>query len=277
MVIDGKKIALGIYEDLKQRVSRLPIKPLLCDVVIGNDPVTMSFVRAKQKWSEYIGIEFQVVSLPADVTQAQAEEAVKVAQDNPRLCGLIVQLPLPQSLDKQKLLNCVREELDVDCLSEASQQKFYQGGHKLVPPTAGAVFQILFGLQLNLSQEKILLVGRGGLVGKPVARLLELSGLKFEIADSTTDLSEVLQKASVVISGVGKAGLIKNEMLADQAVVIDAGTSESEGSIRGDVEADIESNRFRFITPVPGGVGPVTVARLLVNVVEVAEGRVAQS
>lgn len=272
MMINGKQIAEGLCAQLRARVGRLPARPVLCDVWVGDDPATASFVRSKRVWAERCGIDFRLVRLAAESSQQEVEQAVREAGQLPDICGVIVQLPLPASLNQTAILNCVDDRLDVDCLGDAALAKFYETNTGLVPPTAGAVMHILSSLALDLANEKILLVGRGALVGRPVARLLTLRGLNFITATrATTNLERLLSEATVVITGVGKPALITDAMLPDGAVVIDAGTAESAGTIQGDVAVGVGVDKLRYYTPVPGGVGPVTVAMLLQNTVGVAE------
>lgn len=275
-MINGKQIAEELCAQLRERVRLLPKPPVLYDVWIGDDPATASFVRSKQIWAERCGIDFRLLHLAAHTSQKQVEQAVREAEELPNICGVIVQLPVPAPLNQTALLNCIADQFDVDCLGNTAQVKFYNTNIGLVPPTAGAVMHILDSLSLDLTQEKILLIGRGALVGKPVARLLNLRGLNFVAANSaTTDLSQLLSEATLVITGVGKPGLITDSMLPTGAIVIDAGTSESSGTIKGDVAFDRDVDKLRYYTPVPGGVGPVTVAMLLQNTVVVAEQKLS--
>ncbi len=274
MVIDGKKIADQILEDLRLRVKRLPFQPVFCDVIVGNDPVSLSYVSIKAKKAESIGIEFRRSQFPVDITTQDLVSEIQKLNLLPNMCGLILQLPLPNHIDRQTALNAITPELDVDVLHSQNTKKFYQGDFSLVPPTANAVVHILDTAVPNQTNKKFVVVGQGELVGKPVAMLLASKGLSVLTADqSTSDLSSLCSDADVIVSGTGKVSLITGDMVKEGAVVIDAGTAESNAGISGDVDFASVAPKASWISPVPGGVGPVTVAKLLENVIVVAESK----
>lgn len=271
-IADGRKIAEQILHGLKQELAHLTFQPLFCDVLIGDDPVSRSYVNIKARSAQQIGIEFQLVGLPRDIAAEAVVVKLKEIQKNPRLAGLIIQLPLPAGLDKTAIVNAVNPAVDVDCLSEINSKLFYLGQSKLLPPTAAAIMSVLDSLNLNLKQLDILVVGQGELVGRPVTFLLKQRGFRVRVADTSTgDLKELTRVADVVISGTGRAKLITGDMIKPGAAIIDCGTTESSGGIVGDVDLESVLNIAGFVSPVPGGVGPVTVARLLYNVVAVAK------
>ncbi len=198
------------------------------------------------------------------------------------MSGIIVQLPLPASIDKKRVLDSIDPLLDVDCLGRVASEKFYtsfDSRNDLGYPTALACMALLDSLNLDLQNKIILVLGQGDLVGKPMTALLRYRGLKYLIANNQTENKEYfLRQADVVISGIGKAKYITSNMVKDGAVLIDAGTSEEGSSplgdrpnIVGDVDMDSIKNVVGFVSPVPGGVGPVTVAMLMNNVLKVAK------
>lgn len=271
-IVDGRKIAEQILHGLKPEVAQMAFQPLFCDVLIGDDPVSKSYVNIKARSARQIGIEFQLVGLPASATTETVILMLKEIQNNSRLAGLIIQLPLPSGLDKSAIVNAVNPEVDVDCLSAANSKLFYSGQSKFLPPTAAAIMNVLDSLNLNLKQLDILVVGQGELVGRPVTFLLRKRGFTVRVADtSTRDLKELTRNADVIISGTGQAKLITGDMIKRGAAIIDCGTTESSGGIVGDVDLESVLPVAGFVSPVPGGVGPVTVARLLYNVVAVAK------
>jgi methylenetetrahydrofolate dehydrogenase (NADP+) / methenyltetrahydrofolate cyclohydrolase len=262
-IINGNRIAGQLFADLKQRVNQLPFQPILCDVVVGDDPVSLSYVKIKEKKAKACGLEFSLVDLPETATETEVVAAIQTEQQKDNLCGLIVQLPLPDDLDAGRVLAAIDPQVDVDLIGS---------GTNLVPPTAGAIMHILDSLPIDLSKEKILLLGQGNLVGKPVGKELAKRGLSFETATQTTpNTTELLRQATLIVCGIAQPKMLTGDMVADGVIVIDAGTSESGGSIVGDVDFDSLLSKARFLTPTPGGVGPVTVAKLLENVVIVAE------
>ena len=270
-IIDGRAIAAQLFEQIYSQAVYLPFKPLLCDVIVGNDPVSLSYVNIKKKRAQECGFDFSLVQLPADSTEEEVIAAIQTEQEKKNLCGLIVQLPMPQNLDAQRILEKINPEVDVDGINPSTT-------HVLIPPTAGAILHLLDTLPKevvpDLSQEKFVVLGQGDLVGKPIAEALQARGYEVEtILSGTPDRAQILKSATVIISGVGKAGVIKGDEVSDNVIVIDAGTSESGGSIAGDVDFESVAPKARCITPSPGGVGPVTVAKLLENVLKVAQSR----
>jgi 5,10-methylene-tetrahydrofolate dehydrogenase/methenyl tetrahydrofolate cyclohydrolase len=204
---------------------------------------------------------------------------IKILNKIPNMCGIIVQLPLPPHLDKRAVLDAIDSDLDVDCLGTIASEKFYKGENTVGFPTALACMALLDSLNLNLKGKIIVVLGQGELVGKPTAELLRSRGLSFQPISSKTENKEsFLLQADVIISGIGKGKYITGNMIKFGAVLIDAGTSE-EGNIPlgdrkgivGDVDLESVRNVAGYVSPVPGGVGPVTVAMLLNNVLQVAK------
>lgn len=272
MIIDGRAIASQLNEQTATRISRLKFKPLLVDIVVGDDPVSLSYVKIKQKKAGQVGLAFELYSLSNSSSTAEVISLINELNERPELCGLIIQLPLPEGFQTSEIVNAVPEIADVDLLNKSSVDKFFDNQSLLIPPTAGAIWHIMNTLPVDWPKQQILVLGQGDLVGKPTAHLLKEKGFSVSIADSSSaNTSELLASADCIISGVGKSGLVKGDQVKQDVIVIDAGTSEASGTISGDVDFDSVSNRASYITPVPGGVGPVTVAKLLENVVIVAE------
>lgn len=279
MIIDGKKISSEILSDLRARVGRLGFVPKFVDVLVGADPVSVSYVNIKQKTAESVGIAFRRELLPASASTEEVIAVIQRLNKEPLLCGLIVQLPLPPSLDQKKVLDAISPALDVDCIGSVASAKFYapgDGGLRLSPPTASGILYTLDRLAdeqgIDLFTKHFAVVGQGKLVGKPVSFLLLQRGCTVLVATrATQNLPELIRSADVVISATGQPKLITGSMVSPGAVVIDAGTSEEDGGIVGDVDFESVAPIASYLSPVPGGVGPVTVAKLLENVVIVAE------
>jgi methylenetetrahydrofolate dehydrogenase (NADP+)/methenyltetrahydrofolate cyclohydrolase len=188
------------------------------------------------------------------------------------MCGIIIQLPLPKSLDKKKILDAIDPKLDVDCLGSVRSKEFYDGEIELGLPAPLACVAILDSLSLDFKNKKIVVLGQGELVGKPVTFLLNLRGLNVSVVTHKTDNKEdIIREADIIISGMGDGKYITGNMVKKGVVIIDAGTSESNGAIVGDVDLESVKDVASFVSPVPGGVGPVAVAMLLNNVVNVAK------
>lgn len=269
-IIDGRAIAAQLFEDIAKQVSELSVQPLLCDVVVGNNPVSLSYVNIKRKRAQSCGIEFSLVQLPEASPEAEVITAIAAEQQKPNLCGLIVQLPLPENLDAEQILRTINPAVDVDGIRLRSKDSVSE----LVPPTAGAILHILDTLPLDLAKQQFVVLGQGGLVGMPITVSLRARGYNVDtVVEDTQNRTALLKSATVIITGVGKAGILTGSEVSEGVTVIDAGTSESGGSIVGDVDFASVLPKASFITPSPGGVGPVTVAKLLENVLKVAQAR----
>ena len=273
-IIDGRKIKDEILNELKGKVEALPFPPIFCDILVGDDPVSASYVRIKGKAAESIGIKFKVVNFPENVTTEEIVNEIENLNRVPLMSGIIVQLPLPSGIDTQMVLDAIDPKLDVDCLGSVNSTNFYEDKDGLGYPTALACMKLLDSLHLDLKEKDIVVLGRGKLVGLPVTHILESRGLKVSVVHSQSEnSSEVISDADIIISAVGRGGFLTGSMVKDGVVIIDAGTSEENGSVVGDVEMETVEDKASFMTPSPGGVGPVTVAMLLENVYQVAKGK----
>jgi len=271
-IIDGRKIAKDILENIKKEVSFLPFIPVFCDVLIGEDPASVQYVKMKAKKAEELGIKFHTASFSISITTEELIEEIKKINKLENMCGVIVQLPLPSHLDERAVLDAIDPKLDVDALGSETSKKFYDGEKSLGLPTALACMCILESLNLDLNNKNIVVLGQGELVGKPVLSLLERRGLKtIALRSKTENKDEILKNADVIISGIGRGAYIKGDMIKEDAVIIDAGTSESGAGIVGDVDLESVRDVAGYVSPVPGGVGPVTIAMLFKNVLEVAK------
>ncbi len=275
MLIDGKAIAQNIYANLSVRVSKIKFKPVFCDVMVGSDPASIQYVALKARFAEKLGIRFLRADVSEEASEAELIEKIADIGKWPDLCGLIVQLPIPQKYNLHNVLSQIPQGVDVDCLNPENVKKFYSMGFKLIPPTASAVMTILSSVMPDLHNKTAVVVGKGELVGRPVAQLLSRAGAEVIALDSrTVEPKSVSCRADIVVAGAGNPKLISASWIKPGAVVIDAGTSEDFGSIVGDVDTESVVQVASYLAATPGGVGPVTVAKLLENVVQVAESRV---
>jgi methylenetetrahydrofolate dehydrogenase (NADP+)/methenyltetrahydrofolate cyclohydrolase len=289
-IIDGKKLRNEILAKVKTEVATLSFVPVFCDVLVGDDIASLQYVGMKAKKAESVGIKFHNANFPTSITTGELIKEIKILNKIPDMCGIIVQLPLPLHLDKQAILDSIDPELDVDCLGTVRSEKFYnnyEGENDLGFPTAVSCMALLDSLNLNLKDKKIVVLGQGNLVGKPVVALLKFRGLNPIIIRSKTparnaygeavaggeNKEQFIKEADVIISGMGKGKYITGDMIKEGAILIDAGTSEDEGAIVGDVDFESVKDVAGYLTPTPGGVGPVTVAILLKNVLIVAKNK----
>jgi methylenetetrahydrofolate dehydrogenase (NADP+)/methenyltetrahydrofolate cyclohydrolase len=239
---------------------------------VGDNPVSAQYVRLKAKKAGEAGLRFLQADFPKETSTELLLEEIKKLNKIPYISGLIAQLPLPKNIDQALVLNSIDPLIDVDCMGKARNEKFYSGDLEIVPPTAGAIMHILDSLKLDLASKNILVVGQGELVGRPVLFLLRNRGYSISTVNKdSTNTEEQLLAADIIISGTGKPKLITGDKVKKGVVIIDAGTAEDGGEIVGDVELESVKEKALAGSPVPGGVGPVTVAMLLANVVKVAK------
>lgn len=274
MIIDGKKIRSEILEELKKEVRELSFVPVFCDILVGDDPVSAQYVNMKAKTAESVGIKFHRAEFPVYISTEELIEEIKKINEMENMCGLIVQLPLPEAIDKEKVLDAIDPRIDVDCLGEKAKNIFYEGNISLGYPTALACMKIVDSLGIDLSSKNIVVFGQGMLVGKPVKFLLEQRGLAVStITRKTENKEELFKNADLIIAATGQGKYITGSMIKEGAIIIDAGTSESDSGIIGDVDLESVKDIASYVSPVPGGVGPVTVAMLLNNVIKVAKNK----
>ncbi|MDZ4243518.1 MAG: bifunctional 5,10-methylenetetrahydrofolate dehydrogenase/5,10-methenyltetrahydrofolate cyclohydrolase [Candidatus Doudnabacteria bacterium] len=272
-IVDGNKIADKILADLAGRIAKFHqagFSPKLTAIQVGSDPASSSYIKIKQKKAAAIGLRVEAVNYPANISQPELQNAISNLSEDKEVCGILVQLPLPNHLDGQKVLDTIPPELDIDCLTSVNKQKIINSEEFLFsPPAATAVLAILDYYHIDLPKENILIVGSGDLIGKPLAAILLKQNINFEVANrGTKNFEELVGKATLIITGAGSPGLITGEMIRKNAILIDAGTTGSEtGAIVGDVDAETVKEKARLLAPVPGGVGPVTIAMLFRNVV----------
>ncbi len=265
MIIDGKTIARELQEELRGVVAKFPIPPTLAIIVVGENPVIEQFVRIKQRVGNEIGVRMYIHRYPETISGVELHEHVVQIGAQHDVHGLIVQLPLPAHIDAGAILAVVPTVKDVDMLSRESVALFGQWKTKMLPPVAGAVQEILERTKTPVLQKEVLILGYGRLVGIPVSILLRHRGAHVTVIDQEIEhLSEHMKEADIIISGVGKPGIIVPSILHHGVVLIDAGTSESGGKVVGDADARCSEVASVF-TPVPGGIGPIAVVMIFKN------------
>jgi len=275
-LIDGKAIAKTIHKKTAEKAKELKkqgISPKLAVVLIGDDRPSQLYVKKKMQAAERVGIEFELHNFPNDIYEDRILQKLRDIQEDSTLTGLIVQLPIPEHFYPH-VINAVRSELDVDCLTETNLGKLLMQTNTIVPPTPGAALAILESLKMDIQGKNITIVGTGVLVGKPLAVMLMNLGASVTTCNvHTTDVKEKCLQADILISAVGKKDLIRGDMVKSGAVVIDAGVDFENNQMFGDVNVEEVSEKASYLTPTPGGVGPLTVAQLLWNTVVCAEDK----
>lgn len=277
-LIDGQAVADLILLDVKKRVLRLKrrgLVPKLGVVLVGDNPASKIYVRHKQKAAEQAGITFILHHLPSAISEAQLISTLKKIQSDKKLHGLIVQLPLPEKLFTRRVLNTIRPNLDIDFLNDASLGSLISRSNRLEPPTASAMLALLRSVTKNISGAHVVVVGAGALVGRPLTFLLLNANATVTVCHiKTKNLGAITRLADIIMTCVGKKNLIRGAMVKPGSVVIDAGFALERGRAVGDVNVAEVCKVARAVTPTPGGVGPVTIAKLLLNTVLSAENKI---
>ena len=269
-LIDGKAIAQQVRAEVARDVAAWVEAghpaPGLATVLVGDDPASAVYVGGKQKASAEVGIEGIDHRLEADVPQAQVEALLRELGDDPRVSGILLQLPTPPQVDGGAMTEIIDPRKDVDGLTPISAGLLAKGRPGLRPCTPAGVMELLRRHDVPLEGAEAVVVGRSDLVGKPVAALLLAENATVTMCHSRTrDLASVCRRADVLIAAVGRPGLVRGDWVKAGAVVIDVGINRTDGGLTGDVEFEGAAERARLITPVPGGVGPMTIAMLLRN------------
>lgn len=274
-IIDGKGIALRVREGLAPRVEALKsrgITPGLAVVLVGEDPASAIYVRNKERACKKLGMNGTVLRLPEETTQQELLSTVQRLNEDPAVHGILVQLPLPRHLDEREVIRAIDPDKDVDGFHPINAGRLLIGEPGFVPCTPKGVMRLLEIEDVSLSGKHAVVVGRSNIVGKPMALLLLQKNCTVTIAHSRTqDLAQVTRGADILVVAVGKAGMITGDMIKPGAVVLDVGINRVEGKVVGDVDFASAAEVASRITPVPGGVGAMTIAMLMENAVEAAE------
>ncbi len=285
-LILGKDVSGEIYGELRQRIEALKSKgmvPGLAVVLVGEDPASQVYVRKKGEMCEELGMHSVTVRMPADTTQEQLMDKVRELNEDPSVHGFLVQLPLPPHLDEEQVINAISPSKDVDCFHPSNVGRVLIGNPDFLPATPAGVQQMLIRSGVETSGKHVVVVGRSNIVGKPMSAMMVQKGLGADstvtvVHSRTKDLASITRQADILIVAIGKPRFITSDMVREGAVVIDVGTNRVDdpthpkGSrLVGDVDFDAVKDKVSAITPVPGGVGPMTICMLMANAVKAAE------
>jgi len=263
MLVNGKEIRDELKESLKQGFFQRDKKPRLVIVSVGENEVKEKFTELKKKFGEDIGVDVHIQKFNADVFENVLESEVKKISDDAD--AVLIQLPLPEHINPEVILNAVPVEKDIDMLSNESFQMFLRKETDRMPPVVGAVHEVLEKYQINLEASRVLVVGKGKLVGKPIFLWMMSNGITPGILDKKDVLEEHTKDADIIISGAGAPHIIKPEMIKEGVVLIDVGTSNDHGTLKGDIDPEC-SNKASIFSSSPGGIGPITIAKLFENI-----------
>ena len=265
-ILDGVLVAQKINDETKAQIARLKVSnihPHLAVILVGNDPASNLYVAIKEKKCGELGIDFSRYNLPENCEEKEIIFLINDLNKDKNITAIVIQLPLPEQFNLDKIIGKINKYKDADALNSDIVEA----------PTAAAIIQLLESYEIAIENKKVVLVGYGKLVGKPLEKLLKNRYPKIDLTicnSKTTNLSEITKKADIIISAVGKPHLVTGKNIKKGAVIIDAGTSEQAGKITGDVDIENAAKKASYITPAKGGVGPVTVAKLLENAVKLS-------
>lgn len=272
-ILNGKETAAQIRQELKEEIVQLKAQagraPGLAVILVGDDPASQVYVRNKEKACAEVGIVSRGFRLPADISQADLENKIRELNDDQEIDGILLQLPLPEGLDSQRCLELISPEKDVDGFHPVNVGKLTLGLDGFRSCTPAGIMTLLKRYDLSVQGKKAVVIGRSNIVGKPLALMLLQENATVTICHSRTkDLPAEVRQADFVFAAVGRAKFVTADMVKDGAVVVDVGINRTEQGLVGDCDFDNLKDKVSAITPVPGGVGPMTIAQLLVNTVQ---------
>ena len=285
-LILGKEVSEEIYGELRQRIDALKargVTPGLAVVLVGEDPASQVYVRKKGEMCESLGMKSVTVRMPAETTQGELMAKVDELNNDPTIHGFLVQMPLPSHLDEEQVINAISPSKDVDCFHPTNVGRVLIGNPDFLPATPAGVQQMIIRSGIETSGKHVVVIGRSNIVGKPMAAMMLQRGLGADstvtvVHSRTKDLPSITRQADILIVAIGKPRFVTPDMVKDGAVVIDVGTNRIEdpthpkGSrLVGDVDFEAVKDKVSAITPVPGGVGPMTICMLMANAVKAAE------
>lgn len=268
--IDGYKIAEKIIRQAEKDIKKKRLKLKLGAVLVGDNPVSLSYIFQKEKICQKIGIDFSLYRYSKKIKEKDLLKKISLAS---RQCsGLIIQLPLPKGMNIQKILDSVPVKKDIDILTTKSIGRFYAGDFSILPPIVSAIKYIFKEEKLSSKGKNIVIIGSGKLVGKPLMLWLVVQGATISVINKKTkNISEFTKRADIIISGAGEANLINGDIIKRGVILIDAGSSVENGHLRGDIDLESVQKKARRISPVPGGVGPITTACLIENLIQISK------
>lgn len=275
-IIDGKAVSKKVKEDVKAECEQLKAKgitPGLAVIIVGDDPASQVYVHNKEVACEACGFYSVKYALPAETTQDELNALVDKLNKDDKINGILCQLPLPSHLDDKEVINRIDPLKDVDAFHPVNVGAIMIGDYNYLPCTPSGVMELIHSTGIDVSGKKAVVMGRSNIVGKPMAMLLLHENATVEITHSRTqNLAYITKEADILVAAIGKAKFVKADMVKDGAVVIDVGMNRDEnGKLCGDVDFDDVKDKCSFITPVPGGVGPMTIAMLMKNTLTAAK------
>lgn len=269
-ILDGKKLREKILDELKLKVESFTQKPSLVVILVGENPASKIYVNNKKKTAQNLGINSEVINYPSDITEQELLDKIEKLNNDKNVTAILVQLPLPEHISKENVINAISPSKDVDGFTPYNFGKLFSGSEPMVYPcTPKGILLLLDEYGIKLEGKHAVIVGRSNIVGRPLSQMLLNRNATVTVCHSRSEnLSDIIKTADIVVSAAGK-NVIKGEMLKSGCVVVDVGIFKDEnGKTRGDVDFETASQVASYISPVPGGVGPMTIASLMLNTVE---------
>ena len=275
-IIDGKQVSRQVRERVSAETEKLKkkgITPGLAVIIVGEDPASQVYVRNKENACAEVGFYSEKYALPENTTQQELNALVKELNEKKKINGILCQLPLPKHLDDKEVINLIDPIKDVDAFHPVNVGAIMIGDYNFLPCTPAGVMELIHSTGVDISGKKAVVIGRSNIVGKPMAMLLLHENATVEITHSKTkNLSQITSQADILVAAIGKAKFVTADMIKDGAVVIDVGMNRDEnGKLCGDVDYASAADKCSFITPVPGGVGPMTISMLMKNTLTAAK------
>ncbi|HLD18606.1 MAG TPA: bifunctional methylenetetrahydrofolate dehydrogenase/methenyltetrahydrofolate cyclohydrolase FolD [Candidatus Nanoarchaeia archaeon] len=272
IIMDGKKVSREIEDRIKSKVENLKRKPGLGVILVGENPASQIYVRNKQAACGRVGIISKRIDLPNDATQMQVIEAIESYNNDDEIDGILLQLPMPSHLNEKKIMGLISKDKEVDGFHLENLGKLLAGHKGIRPCTPKGIIRLLEEYKVDIQGKNAVVLGRSTIVGKPVALLLLEKNATVTICHSkTVGIKEIVKKADIIVAAIGKAKFVTEDMVKHNAVVVDVGINRVDGKLVGDVDFEKVSRKASYITPVPGGIGPMTIASLLENTMELYE------
>src|SRR5581483_1613161 len=274
MLIDGKQIAAQVESEVRAELGQLGFAPGLTVIRVGNDPASEVYVRNKARKAKELGLRGDELIFPETMTEAELLQKIATLNSDDSVDGILVQLPLPKQIDSKKVIRAIDPEKDVDGFHPVNVGLLHLGQKALVPCTPAGVMRLIASTATQAEGARAVVIGRSDIVGKPVAALLLNANATVTICHSRTrDLASIAREADILVAAIGKPRFVTRDMVKKGAVVIDVGINRVDGKLTGDVDFENVKDVAGWITPVPGGVGPMTIAMLMSNTVAAAKAR----
>ena len=268
-VLDGKKVSLHIREEITKEINKLNIRPKMVDIQIGENPASDIYIAGKEKAANQVGMDFECIRYSADTDEDEIIKKIKELNNDKSVNGIFIQSPVPNGFDEIKLMNTVIPEKDVDGLTYLNAGMLLNNKESMISCTPNGIMQILKFYKIDVESKNVVIVGRSNLVGKPLMNLFINANATVTLCHSKTkNLDKITKKADILVAAVGKKHFITRDMVKRNSVIIDVGINRVDGKVYGDVDYDGVKDKVKAITPVPGGVGPMTITMLLYNVLK---------